>query len=83
MHKLHIIQRPDGTLLIIGVANPHMPADVLERTRRSLISQFGGGDRVIVVPYATQVQVHSHTLWESVRGWWHSRQLTAKTIEHL
>lgn len=74
MHKLHIITKPDGTLLIIGVLNPGMPWHYAEKTRSELKAQFGAAT-VAVVPYATSVEVHDSTLWGAIKRWWRGRRL--------
>lgn len=74
MHKLHIIPQPNGTLLVVAVLNPGVPWHYAEKTASELKAQFGPA-KIVVVPYATGVQVHSRTLWGAVKAWWTGRKL--------
>jgi hypothetical protein len=78
MHKIHVIIKPDGTLLIIGVLNPHMPQAFADQNLERLNKAFGKTATVAIVPYATQVEVHDSSLWTALRRWWRGRKLQVK-----
>jgi hypothetical protein len=75
MHKLHVIQRPDGSLLVIGVLNPGMPWHYAATNKLALQTQFGATATVVIVPYATHIETSSQSLWASLRSWWLGRKL--------
>ena len=80
MNKIHIIQRRDGSLLVVAVANPGVPADVLYRAHHQLVKAFGPSDKVVVVPYATGVVSTNESLWQALLGWWVGRRVR-KAVE--
>lgn len=75
MNKLHIVQRADGSVLVVAVMNPGTPSDVAQRAAEKLKQELGERDRVLVVPYATAVVVTQHSLWQAVRAWWAARRV--------
>lgn len=75
MHKLHIIQRTDGSVLVVAATNPGMPHDVAHRYGERLKAALGPADRVLVVPYATAAVVTQHSPWQALRAWWTARRL--------
>ena len=75
MHKLHIITKPNGTLLVVGVLNPGMPWHYAGSTLTALKSQFGATATCVVIPYSASVEVHDSTLWGAIKRWWHGRRL--------
>lgn len=78
MHKIHIVQRRDGSVLVVAVLNPGAPQDVAQRTQRSLVASLNAGDKVMVVPYATAVVATQETLVGQLRNWWAARRLKAR-----
>jgi len=75
MHKLHIIQRKDGSLFVVAVLNPGTPHDVAKIIQRKLTASVDAADRVLVVPYATAVIMSQSGLWQSIKAWWNVRRL--------
>lgn len=78
MHKIHIVQRPDGTLLVVGVLNPGMPYHYAENAEVALKKNFSNKDTVVVVSYATHVEVANQSLLASLKSWWLARKLKAR-----
>lgn len=79
MHKIHIVQRPDGTLLVVGVLNPGMPYHYAENAEAALKRNFKDTNAiVVVVSYATQVEVANQSLAASLKSWWLARKLKAR-----
>lgn len=76
MHKLHIIIKPDGTLLVVGILNPGMPWHYAGSTLTALKSQFGATATCVVIPYSSSVEVHDATLWGAIKRWWRSRNVS-------
>lgn len=75
MHKLHIVQRKDGSFLVVAVCNPGCPSDMMNGISRGLRAALTDKDVVIVVPYTTVLVVAQSSLWQSLRAWWAARRL--------
>jgi hypothetical protein len=74
MHKLYVVTRLDGSLLFVAVLNPGTPVDVGVMIRQRLVNASKPEDRVVVVPYATQV-VASQPLGQLLMSWWTARKM--------
>lgn len=75
MHKIHLITKPDGSLLVVAVLNPGMPWHYADTNKHELSKAFGSSATIVVVPYSTQVEVHDGSLLGAVRRWWNGRRL--------
>jgi len=73
MHKIKIITKADGTMLVVAILNPGVTAGRAVESLNGLKAQFGKWGHVIVVPYATHVEVANQSLWASLKSWWASR----------